>query len=70
MDNAIALGGVKETNNIILQFNDRLSNKAVWHVTITKIVEDANNIDISGLENNLKGVVARALEPLPTVAEH
>lgn len=70
VDNAIALGGVKETNNIILQFNDRLSNKAVWHVTITKIVEDANNIDISGLENNLKGVVARALEPLPTVAEH
>ena len=70
VDNAIALGGVKETNNITIQFNDRLSNKAVWHVTMTKIVEDANNINVSGLEKNPKGVVARALEPLPTVTEH
>lgn len=70
VDNAIALGGVKETNNIILQFNDRSTNKAVWHVTITKIVENVNSIDISGLEKNLKNVVARALEPLPAAAEH
>lgn len=65
VDNAIALGGVKETNNIILQFNDRKSNKAVWHVTITKIVEDTNSIDLSGLEKTLNTAVTRALDSLP-----
>jgi len=68
VDNAIALGGVKETNNIVLQFNDLSSNKAVWQVTTTKIVEDANRVDISPLEKNLKDVVSRALEPLPKAA--
>jgi hypothetical protein len=68
VDNAIALGGVKETNNIVVQFNDRSSNRSVWRVTITKIVEDANNIDISGLEKNLKNVILQALQSLPTIA--
>jgi len=65
VDNAIALGGVKETNNIILQFNDRTSNEAVWHVTMTSIVENANRVDISHLENNMRTLVERALKSLP-----
>jgi hypothetical protein len=68
VDNAIALGGVKETNNIVLQFNDLSSNKAVWQVTITRIVEDANRVDIAPLEKNLKDLVSRAFEPLPKAA--
>ena len=62
VDNAIALGGVKETNNIILQFNDKTSNQEVWHVTLTKIVEDANSVDTSRINDNLTQYLTRALK--------
>ena len=65
VDNAIALGGVKETNNIILQFNDRASNKEVWQVTLSKIVEDANSTDTSKIDETLKKYMERALESVP-----
>jgi hypothetical protein len=65
VDNAIALGGVKETNNIILQFNDKTSNQEVWHVILTKIVEDANNVDTSRINDNLTQYLKRALKSLP-----
>jgi uncharacterized lipoprotein YmbA len=66
VDNAIALGGVKETNNIVLQFNDLSSNQIVWQATLSKIVENANNVDASSIDRNLKGFLERALKPLPT----
>jgi hypothetical protein len=65
VDNAIALGGVKETKNIILQFNDLTSNREVWQATLTKVVEDANNVDATRLDQNLQDFLARALKPLP-----
>jgi tRNA threonylcarbamoyladenosine modification (KEOPS) complex Cgi121 subunit len=65
VDNAIALGGVKETNNIILQFNDKTSNQEVWHVTLTKIIENANNVNISRINDNLTQYLKRALKSLP-----
>jgi hypothetical protein len=65
VDNAIALGGVKETHNIILQFNDKTSNQEVWHVILTKIVEDANNVDTSRINDNLTQYLKRALKSLP-----
>ncbi len=65
VDNAIALGGVKETNNLILQFNDLSSNQEVWQATLSKVVEDANNIDTSRLDQNLQKFLARALKSLP-----
>jgi hypothetical protein len=68
VDNAIALGGVKATNNIVLQFNDRASNREVWRATMSEIVDDANAIDTSRLDDNLKTYLVRALEPLPPAA--
>lgn len=68
VDNAIALGGVKETANILLQFNDVRSHKAVWEVRMTKIVEDANLADRGKLDDNLKAHLARAMGSLPAVA--
>ena len=65
VDNAIALGGVKETSNIILQFNDKQSHKEIWHVTLTKFVEDANRADISRVGSALRGSMKRALKTLP-----
>ena len=67
VDNAYALGGVKETNNIALQFNDVGRREEVWHVVITKIVENANRIDRDALDRDLKKAVTQALRPLPRV---
>ncbi|MDG2047728.1 MAG: DUF4136 domain-containing protein [Halioglobus sp.] len=65
VDNAIALGGVKETNNIIIQFNNKTDNQEIWRVTLTKIIEDANNIDTSRINKNLTQYLKRALKSLP-----
>jgi hypothetical protein len=65
VDNAIALGGVKETNNIIIQFNDKTNNQEIWSVTLTKIIEDANNIDTSRINKNLTQYLKRAFKSLP-----
>lgn len=68
VDNAIALGGVKETNNIVLLFKDRASNRDVWEATLTKIVEDTNNVDTSRIDDNLEKFLKRAMQPLPQAA--
>jgi hypothetical protein len=67
VDNAYALGGVKETSNIALQFNDVGRREAVWQVVITKIVENANRVDRDALNRDLKKAVSQALRPLPRV---
>ena len=65
VDNAIALGGVKETSNIALQFNDVATNEEVWRVVMTKIVENANNIVTARLGDHLNKSVKEALSTLP-----
>lgn len=65
VDNAIALGGVKETNNIVIQFNNKTNNQEIWSVTLTKIIEDANNVDTSRINKNLTQYLQRALKSLP-----
>ena len=65
VDNAYALGGVKETGNIALQFNDEGRREEVWHVIITWIVEDANMSDTTRLERNVQQAVRQGLRPLP-----
>jgi hypothetical protein len=64
VDNAIALGGVKETRNIALQFNDVASNEEVWQVIMTRIVEDVNKAG-SRVDENLSKAINQALKPLP-----
>jgi D-mannonate dehydratase len=69
VDNAIALGGVQETNNITLQFNDAATNQEVWQATLSKVVEDANNIDATRLDDNLQRFLERALAPIPPASQ-
>ena len=69
VDNAIALGGVKETDNIVVQFNDRESNRLVWEASMTSIVEDTNSNDTSRLDANLKQFLERAMQPLPQASQ-
>jgi hypothetical protein len=65
VDNAYALGGVKETSNIALQFNDVARREEVWHVVVTRIVEDANMSDTARLERSVQQAVRQGLRPLP-----
>jgi hypothetical protein len=65
VDNAYALGGVKETSNIALQFNDATTKKEVWHVIITKIVENVNKVDKKEMQHSLQKGVEEGLKPLP-----
>lgn len=65
VDNAIALGGLKETNTIRLQINDIASQTAVWQATMTKIVENANRADKDALQADLRRYLERAMRPLP-----
>ena len=63
--NAYALGGVKETNNIAIQFNDVTRKEEVWRVIITKIVENANNVDDKRLSSTVRSAIRQGLRPLP-----
>jgi len=65
VDNAYALGGVKETSNIAIQFNDVTSKREVWQVIITKFVESTNQVDQKQLDKSLTKAIARGLETLP-----
>lgn len=65
VDNAIALAGLKETSNILIQFNDSASNEEVWRAVMTKIVENANQLDTTGLDERIGKAVNRALKELP-----
>lgn len=66
VDNAYALGGVKETSNIALQFNDESRKEEVWRVIVTKIVENTNTAEYRKLEANVRGAVRQGLRPLPS----
>lgn len=66
VDNAYALGGVRETSNIALQFNDATSKKEVWHVILTKIVENVNKVDKKEMRSSLQRGVREALSSLPS----
>lgn len=65
VDNAYALGGVKKTSNIALQFNDVGRREEIWHVVITKIVENANMSDTRRLERTVQQAIRQGLRPLP-----
>lgn len=65
VDNAYALGGVKETNNIAIQFNDVARKEEVWRVIVTKIVENANTVDDKRLASTVRSAIRQGLRPLP-----
>ena len=69
VDNAHALGGVKETSNVAIQFNDKGTRHEIWQVVITKFVENVNQVDPQRLDTNLTKAIAKGLDPLPAVGE-
>lgn len=69
VDNAFALGGVKETSNVAIQFNDVSSKHEVWQVVITKFVENVNQVDPKRLDSNLTKAISKGLDPLPEAGD-
>ncbi len=69
VDNAHALGGVKETNNIAIQINDVASRQEVWQVIITKLVENVNEVDRQSLDKNLTRAISKGLDTLPKAGQ-
>lgn len=45
IDNAYALGAVRETANIAIILFDAVAEDAVWNVRISKIIEDRNRVN-------------------------
>lgn len=64
-DNAIALGGVKETRNVTLQINAGSSGVQIWSATITKFVADVNETSKSRTREALESGVSTAFANLP-----
>lgn len=65
VDNAHALSGVQETNNIALQFNSMETQQEIWRVVITKIVENTNRTDTDAMEKGLSRGIQQGLRILP-----
>lgn len=65
VDNAYALGGVKEMGNLLVVFVDPRASEVVWRVTISKVIEDANKIS----ERAVRRAVRQGLATLPDAPE-
>lgn len=65
VDNANALSGVQETNNIALQFNSAETQQEIWRVIITKIVDNTNRTDTDAIERGVARGIELGLRPLP-----
>jgi len=65
VDNANALAGLQETSNLAIQLNDTGTQEEVWRVIITKVIENVNQVDTSGLADVLSKAVDQALRELP-----
>jgi hypothetical protein len=63
VDNAYALGGVKEMGNIALVFLASSDQHLLWKVTVSSIIQDSNRVDGDALQK----VMRRSLSTLPAV---
>ena len=61
VDNAYALGGVKEMGNIALVFLNNSNTDVLWKVTVSSVVKDANRVD----EKAVGKVMRQSLGTLP-----
>jgi hypothetical protein len=61
VDNAYALGGVKEMGNIAVVFLNAANQDLLWKVTVSSIIEDRNRVDRDALRRTMQ----RSLSTLP-----
>ena len=61
VDNAYALGGMKEMGNLLLVFVEPAATELLWRVRISKVIEDANRVN----EKAVRRAVRQGLATLP-----
>jgi hypothetical protein len=61
VDNAYALGGMKEMGNLLLVFVEPTATQLLWRVRISKVIEDANRVN----EKAVRRAVRQGLATLP-----
>lgn len=61
VDNAYALGGMKEMGNLLLVFVEPTATELLWRVRISKVIEDANRMN----EQAVRRAVRQGLATLP-----
>ena len=61
VDNAYALGGVKEMGNVLIAFVDPGATEVLWQVRVRKVIEDANRIS----ERAVRRAIRQGLSTLP-----
>ena len=61
VDNAYALGGVKEMGNLLLVFVEKSTYDVLWRVRISKVIDDANRVN----ERALRTAIRQGLGTLP-----
>ena len=66
VDNAYALSGPRETNNMLLQFSDRTTQSLVWATSMTKIVENVNEENTKKMRKSVNAAVRKVLRQLPS----
>ena len=66
VDNAYALSGPRETNNMLLQFSDRTTQSLVWATSMTKIVENVNEENTKKMHKSVNAAVRKVLRQLPS----
>jgi Domain of unknown function (DUF4136) len=69
VDNAIALGGIKQTTNINITLIDSGNSETLWTATVSMIVEDANNRDSEEAKRKISRFVKSALSELPVAGK-
>ena len=65
VDNAIAMGSLKETRNIGIQLNDIERNEEVWRVVVTKLIDDTNLGQDSRLAKSVNSAINQGMRSLP-----
>ncbi|WP_439108086.1 DUF4136 domain-containing protein [Congregibacter sp.] len=61
VDNAYALGGAKQTGNLMIVFLDNATTDLLWQVRVSSLIQDANKVD----EGAVRKTIRQGLSTLP-----
>ncbi|WOJ97587.1 DUF4136 domain-containing protein [Congregibacter brevis] len=62
VDNAYALGGAKQTGNLMIVFLDNKTTDLLWQVRVSSLIQDANKVDTSAVRKAIR----QGLSTLPS----
>lgn len=71
VDNAQAMAGPREMNNVLLKFDDGTDGGLLWAAAMSRLVEDVNRntIDADEVRRNARNAIRRATSLLPRAGQ-